>query len=96
MAATTWMRSWQDFDLVTLVDLPLFLFSGTFFPVSAYPPVLAAIVQVTPLYRSIDLIRSFTTGVVGPSVVLDVVYLIAMGLIGLTIVSRRLDKLLLK
>ena len=38
MAATTWMRSWQDFDLVQLVVLPLFLFSGTFFPVSAYPP----------------------------------------------------------
>lgn len=96
MAATTWMRSWQDFDLVQLVVLPLFLFSGTFFPLTAYPPVLAAIVQVTPLYRSVDLVRSFTTGVIGPSVVLDVVYLLGMGFIGLTIVSRRLDKLLLK
>jgi lipooligosaccharide transport system permease protein len=96
MAATSWMRNWQDFDLVQLVVLPLFLFSGTFFPLSAYPPVLGAIVQVTPLYRSVDLIRSFTTGVVGPSVVIDVVYLVAMGLIGLAIVSRRLDHLLLK
>ena len=96
MAATTWMRSWQDFDLVQLVVLPLFLFSGTFFPLSAYPPVFAAIVQATPLYRSVDLIRALTTGLIGPSVVLDVVYLLAMGFIGLTIVSRRLDKLLLK
>jgi lipooligosaccharide transport system permease protein len=96
MAATTWMRSWQDFDLVQLVVLPLFLFSGTFFPVTAYPPLLGAIVQLTPLYRSIDLVRAFTTGVVGPSVVLDVVYLVAMGFLGLTVVSRRLDKLLLK
>jgi lipooligosaccharide transport system permease protein len=96
MAATTWMRSWQDFDLVQLIILPLFLFSGTFFPLSAYPPVLALIVEITPLYRSIDLIRAFTTGVVGPSVVIDVVYLLAMGLVGLTIVSRRLDRLLLK
>ena len=96
MAATTFMRSWQDFDIIQLVVLPLFLFSGTFFPVTAYPPVLAAIVEVTPLYRSIDLIRAFTTGIVSPTVVIDVVYLVAMGLIGLTIVSRRLDKLLLK
>ena len=29
MAATTFMRSWQDFDLVMLVMLPLFLFSAT-------------------------------------------------------------------
>jgi lipooligosaccharide transport system permease protein len=96
MAATTWMRGWQDFDLVQLVILPLFLFSGTFFPLTAYPPVLAAIVEITPLYRSIDLIRAFTTGVIGFSVVIDVIYLVAMGLIGLMIVSRRLDKLLLK
>jgi lipooligosaccharide transport system permease protein len=96
MAATTWMRSWQDFDIVQLVILPLFLFSGTFFPLSSYPPVLAAIVEITPLYRSIDLIRALTTGIVGPAVVVDVVYLVAMGLVGLTIVSRRLDKLLLK
>jgi lipooligosaccharide transport system permease protein len=96
IAAVTWMRSWQDFDLVQLVVLPLFLFSGTFFPLTAYPPALAVIVEITPLYRSIDLIRAFTTGIVSPTIVIDVVYLVAMGLIGLTIVSRRLDKLLLK
>ncbi len=32
MAATTFMKGWQDFDLVQLVTQPLFLFSGTFFP----------------------------------------------------------------
>lgn len=95
MAATSFMRTWQDFDLVQLVVLPLFLFSGTFYPLTAYPPLLATIVQLTPLYRGTDLIRGFTTGVLGPSMIVDVVYLVAMGLIGLTIVSRRLDKLLL-
>ena len=96
MAATTWMRSWQDFDLVQLVVLPLFLFSGTFYPLTAYPPLLATVVQLTPLYRSTDLLRGLTTGVVGLSTVVDIVYLITMGLIGLAIVSRRLDKLLLR
>ena len=32
MAATTFMRTWQDFDLIQLVILPLFLFSATFYP----------------------------------------------------------------
>ncbi len=36
MAATTWMRNFQDFDKITLVQLPLFLFSATFFPVDTY------------------------------------------------------------
>ena len=38
MAATTFMRSFVDFDYVNLALLPLFLFSGTFFPLSQYPP----------------------------------------------------------
>ena len=96
MAATSWMQSWQDFDLVQLVVLPMFLFSGTFYPLSAYPPALAAIVQVTPLYRSTDLIRAFTTGVIGPTLIVDVIYLLVMGTAGLVVVSRRLDRLLLR
>ena len=37
MAATSFMRTWQDFDLIQLVVLPMFLFSGTFYPIDAYP-----------------------------------------------------------
>ena len=37
MAATTFMRSWKDFDFVILATLPMFLFSTTFYPLSVYP-----------------------------------------------------------
>jgi lipooligosaccharide transport system permease protein len=37
MAATSFMRTWQDFDLVQLVILPFFLFSATFYPITTYP-----------------------------------------------------------
>src|SRR5258708_26514181 len=40
MAATSFMRSWQDFDLIQLVILPMFLFSGTFFPLDGLPDVI--------------------------------------------------------
>ena len=96
MAATTWMRTWQDFDLIQLVVLPMFLFSGTFYPISAYPPGLQLFVQLTPLYQGVDLIRSLIIGDIGPGIAVHVVYLALMGLIGLTVVARRLDKLLLK
>ena len=37
LAATTFMRSFLDFDYVNLAIVPLFLFSATFFPLSQYP-----------------------------------------------------------
>ena len=76
--------------------MPLFLFSGTFYPITAYPPALQLFVQLTPLYQGVDLIRALITGVVDPGILWHVVYLSVMGVIGLAIVARRLDKLLLK
>jgi len=95
MFATTFMRSWVDFDYITLAIQPMFLFSATFFPLSAFPGWIAAIVQCTPLYRSVVLIRELTTGSITSASLVSVVYLVAFGLVGLVIVGRRLDKLLL-
>jgi lipooligosaccharide transport system permease protein len=96
MAATSFMRTWQDFDLIQLVILPMFLFSGTFFPLDAMPDAARFVVQLTPLYHGVDLLRGLSVGVIGPETLVHVAYLTAMGLIGLAIVSRRLDRLLLK
>jgi lipooligosaccharide transport system permease protein len=96
MAATSFMKTWQDFDLIQLVILPMFLFSGTFFPLDALPEGLRLVVQLTPLYQGVDLLRGLTVGVVGPETIVHVAYLLVMGLAGLSIVSRRLDKLLLR
>jgi lipooligosaccharide transport system permease protein len=95
MALTTFMRSWQDFDYVTLGQLPLFLFSATFFPLSAFPDWLAAVVELTPLYRAVVLVRELTTGSVTWASGASVVYLVTLAVIGLVVVGRRLDKLLL-
>ncbi|HET6168479.1 MAG TPA: ABC transporter permease [Marmoricola sp.] len=95
MAMTTFMRSWQDFDYVTLGQLPLFLFSATFFPLSAFPDWLGAVVECTPLYRAVVLVRELTTGSVTWASGISVVYLLAMALVGLVVVGRRLDRLLL-
>ena len=96
MAATSFMRTWQDFDLIQLVILPMFLFSGTFFPLDTLPEAARFVVQLTPLYHGVDLLRGLSVGVVGPETLVHVAYLTVMGLLGLAVVSRRLDKLLLK
>jgi lipooligosaccharide transport system permease protein len=95
MALTTFMRSWQDFDYVTLGQLPLFLFSATFFPLSAFPEWLRWVVEFTPLYRAVVLVRELTTGSVTWASGASVAYLLAMTVVGLAIVGKRLDKLLL-
>ena len=95
MAATTYMKSWQDFDKITLVQLPLFLFSGTFFPVTAFPGGVRWVVECTPLYRGVVLCRELTTGSLSWASLVSVGYLVVMGAIGLTVVRRRLAALLL-
>ena len=96
MALSTFMRSWQDFDLLSSAQFALFLFSGTFVPAEAYPAALRWLVEVTPLYRSVDLIRSTTTGTWTTLQLLDAVYLLALFALSLTIASRRMGRLLCK
>ncbi len=95
MALTTYMKSWQDFDKITLAQLPLFLFSATFFPLTTLPTWLQWVVEATPLYRGVVLCRELTTGSITWASAVSVAYLLAMGLVGLAVVRRRLDSLLL-
>jgi len=95
MAAITWCRSWHDAELVSLVVLPLFLFSTTFYPITTYSPGLAAVVRVTPLYQGVALIRALTLGDVSWASLGHAAYLGAMGLVGLAVSRRRLARILL-
>jgi lipooligosaccharide transport system permease protein len=95
-AATTFIRKWQDFDLMQLFILPMFLFSGSFFPVSAYPAAFRTLVQLSPLYHGVDLIRALTTGTLGASMLVDAVYLAGLGVLALLVTTRRLNRVLLK
>ena len=94
LGATTFMRSFVDFDYVNMAMIPLFLFSGVFFPISQYGDVLQIVIRLTPLYQGVVLERSFVLGDLHWSLVLNVVYLAAMGAAGLTVAVRRLGLLL--
>lgn len=95
MAATTWMRSFVDFDWVTIVLLPLFLFSATFFPVERYPDVLGWIVRATPLYQGVALCRGLAFGDLHWSLAGHAAYLLVMGTAGVAVARARLTRLLL-
>lgn len=95
-AASTFVRTWQDFNFVLAVMVPLFLFSATFYPLALYPPWLQAVTLLTPLYHGVELLRSLTTGSLRWSVLIDIVYLLALATAGLAITTARLRRLLLK
>jgi lipooligosaccharide transport system permease protein len=88
------MRSFVDFDYVNMAMIPLFLFSGVFFPLSQYSDVLEIIIRVTPLYQGVVLVRSLVLGDLHWSLIANAVYLAAMGAIGLRVAIRRLGVLL--
>ena len=95
MAAATFMRSWQDFDMIQLVQLPMFLFSTTFYPLSIYPSAVQWVVRFSPLYHAIELLRNLTLGTVGWSSLVHLGYLLLLGSIGMMIARRRMAGLLL-
>lgn len=94
LGATSFMRSFMDFDLINVAILPMFLFSATFFPLSRYPTALQWIVQATPLYQGVALERGLVLGELSWTMLANVAYLVAMGVIGLRVAGRRLRTLL--
>ena len=79
LGASSFMRSFIDFDFVNLAILPMFLLSATFFPLSQYPEGVQWIVRLTPLYQGVALERAFVFGELQWSLLLNVLYLVVDG-----------------
>jgi lipooligosaccharide transport system permease protein len=94
MGATCYMRRWQDFDYVTMLSIPMFLFSAVFYPLSVYPGWLQLVVSCTPLYQGVDMLRELDAGVFTPALIGHAAYLAILGFAGMAIAGRRLTILL--
>jgi lipooligosaccharide transport system permease protein len=95
MACTTYMRSWADFEYVTAATLPLFLFSATFYPVSSYGE-WGWIVQLSPLYHGVAMVRALSFGEVSWTFLLHAGVLGALAVVGMAVTARRIEQLLLR
>jgi lipooligosaccharide transport system permease protein len=95
MAATTYMRSFADFEYVPSLTLPLFLFSATFYPLSSYGD-WAWVAQLSPLYHGVALVRAASYGDWSWAIAPHLAVLTAMALVGLSITARRIERLLLQ
>jgi lipooligosaccharide transport system permease protein len=94
---TTFVRKIEDFDIVVgLAVMPMFLFSGTLFPVSRVPLIPRIIVELLPLYHGTAMLRQLTTGAMDRTFVLHVAYLVILGAAAFAVAMRRLERALIK
>jgi len=94
MALTTFMRSWADFEYITAITLPLFLFSATFYPLSSYGG-WGWVVQLSPLYHGVAVVRDLNLGRWEWSILAHLGVLLALSIAGLVVASRRIGTMLL-
>ena len=96
MSITSFLTTFQQMSWVNFALLPLFLFSGTFFPLDVYPPPAQWIVQVLPLWHGVELLRGLTTGSIDIALLGHVAYFVILGGVGIAFATSRLKTLFLK
>jgi lipooligosaccharide transport system permease protein len=98
MLAMGLVHSWWAVLALPAVILIAFAFAAfglaltTFYPLAEYPAGVQVLVQVTPLYHGIELVRGLTTGAIEASALGHVAYLAGMSAAFLAIASRRLER----
>ena|ERR1035437_8156046 len=96
MAITSCFTTFQQMDLVNIAILPMFLFSGSFYPLTVYPGYLQGMLKSLPLWQAIAMVRDFTLGIVSWGILWHVLYFVVMVCIGVTATTKRLTKLFLR
>lgn len=72
--------------------VPLFLFSGTFFPISLLPGWVQVVCRLTPLYHAVALARALSLGHVGADAAAHLAYLVVLALLGALLARRTFHK----
>ncbi|GAB3280967.1 ABC transporter permease [Sinomonas notoginsengisoli] len=96
MAVTSYMKTFQQMDMITFFMLPMFLFSATFYPLSVYPVPVQWVVQAFPLWHGVELMRQISIGVFTSATWLHLVYYAVMILVGVAFTTGRLRALFLR
>ena len=86
-------RTEQGFALIyRLGVMPMFLFSGAFFPITNLSEPLQWLARATPLWHGVELCRMSSLGTWGPTALVHVAYLLVLTAIGMLWAVRRLRR----
>ena len=96
MAITSYFTSFQQMNLINIVLLPMFLFSGSFYPLTVFPGWVQGMIKALPLWHAISLVRGLTLGAINVGLLTHVLYFLVMIAGGLFFTTRRLDALFMR
>lgn len=96
MAITSYMKSHHEMNFFYIFMLPMFLFSGAFYPLTVFPGWGQAIIKALPLRQGIELVTGCMTGQFTWSLLGNIAYFGVMICIGLYFTTRRLNALFMK
>ena len=96
MAITSYFKTYQQMGIINVILLPMFLFSGSLYPISVYPDWLEFIIRLLPTWHGIELVRDIWFGVMDLSSLSHLCYFLLMIVVGLYFTTRRLRDLFMR
>ena len=96
MAITSYMKSHHQMNFFEIFLLPMFLFSGAFYPLTVFPGWVQAIIKALPLRQGIELVTKAMAGDFSIHLLVNVSYFVMMICVGLFFTTRRLNALFMK
>ena len=96
MAITSYMKSHHQMNFFEIFLLPMFLFSGAFYPLTVFPGWAQAIIKALPLRQGIELVTRAMSGNFGIHLLVNITYFLVMICIGLFFTTKRLNALFMR
>ncbi|MFM7030032.1 MAG: ABC transporter permease [Micrococcales bacterium] len=93
MGLTSYLTNFHQMNWLNFFMLPMFLFSGTFYPITVFPVWLQWIIGAFPLNQAVELERSLMLGNLGWSTAGHALYFVVMICLGLVFTTKRLAAL---
>jgi lipooligosaccharide transport system permease protein len=96
MGVTSYMKTFQQLDLVNLAMLPMFLFSATLYPISVFPDAIQWMIKVLPLWHAVELMRQLAVGHFTWATAGHTAYFGVLAALGIWLAATRLRGLFLR
>ena len=96
MAITSYMKSHHQMNFFYIFVLPMFLFSGAFYPLTVFPGWGQAIIKALPLRQGIELVTRAMSGEFSVHLLVNVTYFMVLICVGLIFTTKRLNSLFMK
>lgn len=97
-ALSMWVNRDTIFSVyMRFIVLPMFLFSGAFFPIEQLPDVVEPVAYALPLWHGVELCRAFASGRLEPlAVAVHLGYLLLWVLVGFVLAARAYRRRLIR